>query len=440
MWESNYFVAVWRVLLTILNAAGTITCAITLQLLRKQRLSHNKKAKSSLSSGNVLTHTSLFIRNSTIATAAVFLEFVACSIRCIYCAGGPQYSHGLFTVTDHRFLMHVTLPLEIMVSLLAAILFIRWGALGTPETAQRHETFLLVIFIIALPLALATSAIHDSGIFIASFIVVIDVALMGAVCGMTTCLFLVYGYRFIRSLKSTLGSAKNITEFRKERLMWATQWTVLSSFMRVVVLVGTAVAATPGFLYNPLDWFTCYTLVYIGITGQALTQVISFIPRSQTRNPMLPVITVTPFILSRNRFSRKGVRNTTEVKEEVYDPQKLNAALNVTTPDEQERHQIKKQHSKDSTEFLNVTVTPGSTSPPLSISVTSRLVPPKDVSDWTIQRMQSIDRKRNTSRTLHARFSTDKTESDVDVDLDVTDVRVEVVPNVHKQFPPEPLK
>ena len=87
------------------------------------------------------------------------IEFIGCTIRAVYYAAGPIFSTSHIYYSDHTFLIYIPFALNMMTTLVAVSLFLRWGAFGTKDTFfKRHlEAVLVVIALAFMTLAIIFS-------------------------------------------------------------------------------------------------------------------------------------------------------------------------------------------------------------------------------------------------------------------------------------------
>eukprot|EP00300_Choanocystis_sp_HF-7_P001155 c10938_g1_i2.p1 GENE.c10938_g1_i2~~c10938_g1_i2.p1 ORF type:complete len:308 (+),score=63.14 c10938_g1_i2:803-1726(+) len=219
------------------------------------------------------------IVSRTMAGGSVLL-CVECVIRAVYCAMGPVNSTAAIMYRDHMYLTYVSLGLNLMPTLLAVSLFLRWGAFGKPSWVKRHlEKFLVFagVMFFFLTIVLATFEAN----FLAQVELVVTLAsAFGLICLSAASLaFIIAGTRFTRSLQASkvLGNNADRNRSRHKAVIWIT-WSGVAHLLQII---GSAIAVFPEISFSPPGYFLLYALIFYGMSLAALFEAIAFVPKSR---------------------------------------------------------------------------------------------------------------------------------------------------------------
>ena len=98
-----------------------------------------------------------------IMLAGSALELVSCSVRAVHCAVGPPFSTTRLYFEAHILMFYVSVGIEHVTTLIAVLLFKRWGAFGSERHfLNRHLSsiiFLLAALLFSLNVALGIAQV-----------------------------------------------------------------------------------------------------------------------------------------------------------------------------------------------------------------------------------------------------------------------------------------
>eukprot|EP00300_Choanocystis_sp_HF-7_P043099 c9723_g1_i1.p1 GENE.c9723_g1_i1~~c9723_g1_i1.p1 ORF type:complete len:300 (-),score=63.92 c9723_g1_i1:28-927(-) len=200
-------------------------------------------------------------------------------VRGVYCAIGPFDSTSRVMYRNHRYLMYVTLSLNLLPTLMGVSLFLRWGAFGERKTwFKKHlEVFLALAGLIffALSLVLAT---FEANFYTRIELVVTVASGFGIICLLASAIaFLVAGTRFIMLLHHSVKMAPSNIE-RNKSYKKAVKWITMSGVAQLLQVIGSGSAASVDMSYNPSNLLVVYFLMFYGMSFSALFEAIAFVP------------------------------------------------------------------------------------------------------------------------------------------------------------------
>jgi hypothetical protein len=300
-WASGTYMALWNVILPALNIVGIMICAISIALIVTKP--NESKSISSRCCFHSFFNRSFQrvreVRHSSIPLMVHVLELLAFLMRLAYCAEGAMFSKPQKTGTGLT-LQQGSVPIEVVVSLMATILFIRWNAFKIKKVRRRTQWIKFWIWMV-VGIPGITGILFARGLFqthVAIYVLVVCIIVFQFV---SVFLFLRFGLALIRELGP--GKQKHSQNLSQPdwKVRWyrrAVRWILMSLLMKLVALCGALAVLDWAFWLTPHGYSTCHFLILFGATGQALTQVIAFLPSTRrTENLVVSVAGVasTPY-------------------------------------------------------------------------------------------------------------------------------------------------
>jgi hypothetical protein len=276
LWESSTFTALWRIILPLVNIYGLTVCLWALLLLFTE-----PKQETLLPGTSILKRGFLkdFSRNS-LRIFVHFLELGGFVVRIAYCYCGPLFSTHKLTETDSLVLAHVTIPLEIIVSLLATSLFVRWNAFSINNRFIIPLLGFLLSITCGFPIV--ASIFFSLGFIPATAVIYLLVFFFLLMQLVSTWLFVRYGRKLIQELSPSRERAFTRPDWKTKSYHRAVHWVMMSAVMKAICMSGGFLAIFAPSWFSPSTYSTSYFLLLFGATGQAITQVIAFTPAVET--------------------------------------------------------------------------------------------------------------------------------------------------------------
>jgi hypothetical protein len=266
------FRIVWKIALPFFNACGILISGIAIVLHFYRKCFSKDHHTPPVDDGCCRLSS---ISNTTLILTVQILEFISCTLRLFYCYLCPLYSTNRFTLKNGQMLLRASLPIEIVVSMIASVLFIRWGSFpGEGEAAIRRICYITVL---AMLYPVVTSISFNTSLVDAYRIVYMLICYLVAAELAAIVTFIRYGSRLLRRLGKKQAGFHH-SPWRTRWLRWSLKWILMSVFMKLLCLIGALFAMRLSLWLTPSGNGTSFTLLLVGATGQAVTQSIAFLP------------------------------------------------------------------------------------------------------------------------------------------------------------------
>jgi hypothetical protein len=266
-------------IIPVINVGCLILCIIALFLLLTKKeegflLPHIHKRS---------LHRLGEIRHSSLRLGVFLIEAGACIIRLVYCLRGALFSKRNSQIAGTIILQQGSFPMEVVVSLMATMLFVRWNSfkIKNVESTIRWVKLWIVLVAVVPCCSMLIYARGILGIDVMLTAMVVELIIFEAI---STTLFVRYGLGLIKELGPAKDSVVSQPDWKTRSFHWAVRWVIMSSFMKVVSLSGVCVALRLDFWLTPNGYSTCLFLMLFGCSGQALTQVLAFMPSTVLSN------------------------------------------------------------------------------------------------------------------------------------------------------------
>eukprot|EP00300_Choanocystis_sp_HF-7_P020446 c20594_g1_i1.p1 GENE.c20594_g1_i1~~c20594_g1_i1.p1 ORF type:complete len:425 (+),score=87.46 c20594_g1_i1:144-1418(+) len=266
-YRSAMFIILFRTLLPGLNMIGIWICVEAI-VIHYHRLF--------VDHGHI---TSQGVRQSAmLMLAGSVIQLESCTVRAVYFLIGPIFSSPHIFYPSHFLLIVTTMGTDMLTTMIAVSLFLRWGAFGTSKTwFKRHLEKILVcvglLNVISAHVLGWAQAYVSNSVVTAIFVSSVIVALSLIVCGVA---FVVSGWRFVKLMQASIqlhNNQQNVKRMRK-----AVLWIVCSGFFLLVQLIGTVLAAATSLFYDLHGHFATFFLIFLGLTCSGVAQAFAFRP------------------------------------------------------------------------------------------------------------------------------------------------------------------
>eukprot|EP00300_Choanocystis_sp_HF-7_P042418 c9176_g1_i1.p1 GENE.c9176_g1_i1~~c9176_g1_i1.p1 ORF type:complete len:546 (-),score=98.24 c9176_g1_i1:60-1697(-) len=262
LWGSTAFLVTFRIFLPILDMIGILSALKAL---------HAHWGFSRLHVDGV---------PSTIKLMRVgcAVEFCCCVVRFVYCVSGPLLSSRTMSFGAQMFLPLVTVPFETTTKLAATYLFLRWGAFG-PLSRKRHlvKVILFIVGSIIILLQFTIATLQTTRASALGMLLVVNATCEFIILLITAVLFMFYGRRFVRQLKSKLATATDESR-RSRQLKRATYWIMFSGVTQLFIMASLLLAGTTDQPVRPNGFHATLFLIYFGASVGSIAQSEAFTP------------------------------------------------------------------------------------------------------------------------------------------------------------------
>eukprot|EP00300_Choanocystis_sp_HF-7_P006297 c14611_g1_i1.p1 GENE.c14611_g1_i1~~c14611_g1_i1.p1 ORF type:complete len:476 (-),score=109.41 c14611_g1_i1:80-1471(-) len=272
LFDSAAFVVIMRAFMVVINFVG-ILIALEGLVSHIHRVAFDTRA---------LLHDSRSM--VWVMILGTSLEIVACTVRVVYCAIGPLFSTSRIYYVDHMCVLFTAIGLDVLTTLVAVCLFLRWGAFGLANNClKKHlEKVLAVIgatcFLAAIVFAYVLGSFETANIAAGVSMVAIVTIVLLSMSGLA---FVIAGIRFVRQLH--LAVAENSTNHARNKSMQkAVRWIIASGCFNLLEVIGTVFVVTPIFAY-PRGYFVIGVFIYYGMSLSGLSHALAFRPIAESR-------------------------------------------------------------------------------------------------------------------------------------------------------------
>eukprot|EP00300_Choanocystis_sp_HF-7_P011674 c17567_g1_i4.p1 GENE.c17567_g1_i4~~c17567_g1_i4.p1 ORF type:complete len:488 (-),score=93.74 c17567_g1_i4:59-1522(-) len=270
--DTTEFLIIMRIILPIINVVGVI-------IAFEATISHFHR----LWFEPAKLKTRAITATVRIMAMGSFLEFTGCTVRAVYYAMGPIMSTSDVYFTDNMYLIYIPIALNMLTTLMAASLFLRWGAFGVVDSFfKRHLDTILILagtgfFILALILAIF-QAHYVSDTFGLILVTVICGVICLAICSVA---FIFSGIRFVRHLHESASFASE-TSSRSNSIRKAVRWISVSGVCLLIQIAGFILPSQQTWFYMPRGQFVAFGLVFYGMSLAAVSQALAFRPYAES--------------------------------------------------------------------------------------------------------------------------------------------------------------
>eukprot|EP00300_Choanocystis_sp_HF-7_P041462 c8200_g1_i2.p1 GENE.c8200_g1_i2~~c8200_g1_i2.p1 ORF type:complete len:457 (+),score=108.30 c8200_g1_i2:37-1407(+) len=214
-------------------------------------------------------------------------QIIASAIRGAYCAIGPIISTSKIYFEDHIFLIYMPFAFDMLTTLVAVALFLRWGAFGTTDSfLKRHLDGLLLavafLYFLLFVLLAIFHAYHVSNLVAVVLFAALFEMLCLAVIGFV---FVFVGIRFIGQLRESIEIAGS--QSRSKSLRKATRWIILSGVALLLQIVGSALGGSYSVVYSARGHFVVFAFFMSGGSLTGLAHSLALRPISADTRPKL---------------------------------------------------------------------------------------------------------------------------------------------------------
>lgn len=263
LWDSQSFHILWTILLPILNVMGMVLAALGIGLLGRLLFQRENQAGS-------LTRVRRF--NIRLLITGNVIMFLTSSLRFYYCINGPLYKSTTRTMAFHFILLNITVVWEVIASIIGIAIFIRWASFGIPPKEKLFNKIMAIMAAAGFPIYLVVTVLDF--LKVAPITAVLQPLLMTAA---SVIVGAVYLYRTILFLLRTYQhrhrkGGSYVSRMRIGLLM------MFAAMMNVILVIALLIALLPTFFFTVTGRFQVYSLVFISLTLQAVSQTLAFMP------------------------------------------------------------------------------------------------------------------------------------------------------------------
>lgn len=229
-----------------------------------------------------------YVRNDgvqlTIPQLTLGLQFIAALFRIGIVSTDPIYAGNAFNSVSAHMTSTISFPINFVTLLLLAMY---WSEI-LDASKIRFTSFLnrlripFIIACVILVIAEIVSTLLRAIRFGIKVSVATTVAAVIYVIFMlaVTIFFFVYGARVIQRLRQSkaltnIKGAMNKSSRRNKSLRRLTVMLLVTGIFNIIFIIAFVIAAVESFFYTPTGFHLSWTLMYIGVLGGSLTQVIA---------------------------------------------------------------------------------------------------------------------------------------------------------------------
>lgn len=262
LWDSSTFLVTFRIFLPILDLVGIWVALKALYAHWGFHRVHKEGVASTIK----------------LMRVGCAMELCCCTVRVTYCIIGPLLSSPVMSFGAQMFLPLVTVPFETTTKLISTYLFLRWGAFG-PLSRRRHHVKAILLFFgaIVIILQLSLSTLQTTRASSLGMLLVVNTMCVFFILLITAILFLEYGRRFVKQLKSKLATATDDTR-RARQLRRATYWIMFSGVAQVFIVASLLLAGVTDQAVRPQGFHATLFLIYFGASVGAIAQSEALTP------------------------------------------------------------------------------------------------------------------------------------------------------------------
>eukprot|EP00298_Acanthocystis_sp_HF-20_P027401 c5526_g1_i1.p1 GENE.c5526_g1_i1~~c5526_g1_i1.p1 ORF type:complete len:350 (-),score=111.33 c5526_g1_i1:45-1094(-) len=270
VWDSIGFFIYFRLFIVILNAIGIIL-AFRVMFLHYIRFRMIAKVRPGQRSDDQI----FFILNG------LFFELASVTFRCVYCGIGPIMSSNSITSAVNIYLISFSGSFEVMATLMATNLFVKWGAFGTltDKKSRIVQNILLAIGFFAIGLRLLLCYQQNYNRPESLNVGNLDVFLILIVFVVTSTLFFYYGIKLARKLsKQITNVSSDVASQRARHIKKAVLWIIAGGSFQIIQILAYLIAIDSEFLWSPIGWAVFWGIFYFGSTMNAILTIQAFKP------------------------------------------------------------------------------------------------------------------------------------------------------------------
>eukprot|EP00300_Choanocystis_sp_HF-7_P042250 c900_g1_i1.p1 GENE.c900_g1_i1~~c900_g1_i1.p1 ORF type:complete len:581 (-),score=105.94 c900_g1_i1:102-1655(-) len=311
MWESTTFFVFWRIVLPVLNMIGVLLGLTAVGTLA-MHMHHTNQQKIKLSALKRNMRNS----NMRLLMFSNVMLSCTCAMRLYYCLSGPLYSSTNHSMDFHLTMLDITIVWESTASIAAIMIFHFWSSFGMPKGERKLHAVLGALAVIAFPLYLSLTIIYlIRATRVAIVTLVIKPALLATIAGIVA---LVYMYRVVQFLSLTFSTTSRAN--RQHRLHIALFMSI-ACVSSAVAFVAVVVALLTSTGLTVTGRFTAYTVLFFGLTMQAISQVIAFFPSVNIMSNRGRVVheqcALVQELRRKRRYGGKGQKEGSEVRPDI---------------------------------------------------------------------------------------------------------------------------
>eukprot|EP00298_Acanthocystis_sp_HF-20_P014468 c20781_g1_i1.p1 GENE.c20781_g1_i1~~c20781_g1_i1.p1 ORF type:complete len:492 (-),score=146.18 c20781_g1_i1:170-1645(-) len=267
MWDSVDFFIVFKVVMPIINGIGII---MAIKAIMYHLIKSNATKNSTSDTKRLIIGALLFILAGLV-------------IRFSYCLIGPIMSTSSLTGIEHVALMTITIPIQLMVTIISTILFLKWGAFGTltEKAVGRIEISLLSVGILAFLLRIAGVYTQFYDRTRDTMITTVNSSITLIVFVFSALAFFTYGIRFVRLLSTHVDKKRKTLSSKEKFIKKAVIWIIISGFFQLMEISFGAMLLKSEFIWTPNGWFISWTVGFLSLSLDAITCVQAFSPRGE---------------------------------------------------------------------------------------------------------------------------------------------------------------
>eukprot|EP00300_Choanocystis_sp_HF-7_P030068 c38821_g1_i1.p1 GENE.c38821_g1_i1~~c38821_g1_i1.p1 ORF type:complete len:547 (+),score=81.87 c38821_g1_i1:130-1641(+) len=269
MWESQSYKIVWTRLFPIMNGFGVTFSLLGIVLLSRLLCVREVHSGS-------MTRVRRF--NIRLLILGNLILLLTCGLRLFYCINDPMYKSETHNMAFHFILLNVTIVWEAISSIIGIAIFIRWASFGVPPKERLFNKILAVMAAAGFPVYLVITIVNF--LTYVPITAVLQPLLMTFACVIVT---LVYLYRTLLFMFRTYQHRHRKGGSYSSRMRIGLLMN-FAALMNVVIVVALIIALHPYF-YTVNGRYTVYTMLFFGLSFQALAQILAFMP-AVTNPPM----------------------------------------------------------------------------------------------------------------------------------------------------------
>eukprot|EP01122_Echinamoeba_exundans_P011374 TRINITY_DN4504_c0_g1_i1.p1 TRINITY_DN4504_c0_g1~~TRINITY_DN4504_c0_g1_i1.p1 ORF type:complete len:468 (-),score=59.92 TRINITY_DN4504_c0_g1_i1:1340-2743(-) len=211
----------------------------------------------------------------------LFIAFVANLFRTIYHSLDPIFFGKVFPGTIAHLLVSISAPMNIITTMLLALYWkeiLSSGKIKVVLFVSRMKIPFAIICVVAFGVEIASSVMRGVTVGGFGFMAVITGIIYIVIVSLMTIFFAIYGAKVLIQLhNSDAKSHVAGSESRRRKVARnATVMVLFSSAMNVVWVVGMILIVIPRVFYTPLGFHIVWVVVWLGVIGSQLSQILAF--------------------------------------------------------------------------------------------------------------------------------------------------------------------
>jgi len=219
----------------------------------------------------------LRVKGSKIALICLLIEAITNLVRAAYVIIDPVWSSGIFSWEVSRVLVAITVPWSLSTSLLIGLFWAEsLGRVRTVKFLSRFKVHFIVLLVLFILLELFASFTHAFYFMFIRIPIVLVTALLGVCMQVVVALlFLVFGYKVLKTLSQHVGMISRSVTRRRTHLRRMTK-RILGSGFGMIIFVAASICVGTRLIRSPYSFVLVMFSTYFGLQITSVFQIFAF--------------------------------------------------------------------------------------------------------------------------------------------------------------------